>query len=121
MKALIIGGTGPTGRMPLWSKAKKRAASATSFARPNRQLGYSDRVDAESAVRQMVQWVKDHPPDNEAYVEGLRAHYEVEDQLARIVRDANERMAALPHIESTFHHTYAHPREPGLQRDHRGR
>ena len=86
-----------------------------------RQLGYSDRVDAVKAVRQTVQWFKDHPPENQDYVEGLRAHYEVEDQLIQILRDANERMAALPHIESAFHHSYAHPKKPGQQRDHRGR
>ena len=86
-----------------------------------RQLGYSDRVDAVNAVRQTVQWFKDLPPVDESNVAALRAHYEVEDQLARIIRDANERMGALPHIESAFHHSYAHPRKPGLQRDHRNR
>ena len=86
-----------------------------------RQLGYSDRVDAVNAVRQTVQWFKDLPPVDESNVAALRAHYEVEDQLARIIRDANERMGALPHNESAFHHSYAHPRKPGLQRDHRNR
>lgn len=86
-----------------------------------RQLGYSDRVDGLSAVRQTVQWFKDHPPNDASYVAGLRAHYEVEDQLAEILRGASERMAALPHIESSFHHSYAHPRERGLPRDHRSR
>lgn len=86
-----------------------------------RELSYSDRVDALSAVRQTVQWFKDHPPENESYVEALRAHYAVEDQLAEILRDANERMGELPHIESAFHHSYAHPKKPGQERDHRGR
>ncbi len=72
-------------------------------------------------MRQTVQWFKDHPPDDAAYVAGLQAHYEVEDQLATILRDARERMDAVPHIESVFHHSYAHPREPGLSRDHRDR
>lgn len=87
----------------------------------SRQLGYTDRVDAVSAVRQTVQWFRDHPPDDVPYVAGLRAHYAVEDQLAEILRDSYARMAALPHIESEFHHSYAHPREPGLTRDHRTR
>ncbi len=85
------------------------------------QLGYSDRVDGLSAVRRTVQWFKDNPPDDDPYVAGLRAHYEIEDQLAEILRGANERMAVLPHIESAFHHSYAHPLERGLQRDHRSR
>lgn len=86
-----------------------------------RQLGYADQVDALCAVRQTVQWFKDNPPDDAAYIAGLQAHYEVEDQLAAILREANERMGAIPHIESTFYHSYAHPREPGLSRDHRDR
>jgi len=84
------------------------------------QLGYSDRVNPLNAVRQTVQWFKDHPLDDDS-VASLRAHYEVEDQLAGILRDANERMGVLPHIESPFDHSYAHPRKPGLQRDHKNR
>jgi hypothetical protein len=30
-------------------------------------------------------------------------------------------MATLEHQEGQFHHSYAHPRKPGLKRDHRKR
>nr|MCH9674771.1 NAD-dependent epimerase/dehydratase family protein [Gammaproteobacteria bacterium] len=86
-----------------------------------RQLGYTDRVDALSAVRRTVRWLVENPPTDPEYIEKVRAHYPIEDKLAEIVADSRRAMAELPHIEEGFHHSYAHPRERGLARDHRDR
>jgi nucleoside-diphosphate-sugar epimerase len=91
------------------------------LAKAREQLGYRDRVNTADAVRQTVQWFQRNPPQDEAFIADLRAHYVIEDQLAEIQRSAAQAMAALEHLEEDFHHSYAHPRERGLRRDHRNR
>ena len=85
------------------------------------QLGYRDRVGAVEAVHKTVQWFGENPPEDEAFVAALRAHYAIEDQLVQIQREAGVAMAALSHREQAFYHAYAHPRQRGLARDHRDR
>jgi nucleoside-diphosphate-sugar epimerase len=85
------------------------------------QLGYTDRVDSLEAIRRTVQWLTDNPPTEQQYIDDVRKHYAVEDALITICRDASEKMAALSHITEEFHHSYAHPRERGLERDHLNR
>jgi nucleoside-diphosphate-sugar epimerase len=84
-------------------------------------LGYRDQVPAVDAVRRTVQWLRENPKRDEDVVAGIRAHYWVEDQLLDICRRAADAMASLEHQEGQFHHSYAHPRKPGLKRDHRKR
>lgn len=86
-----------------------------------RQLGYRDIVDPRTALNRTLAWFRDNPPDEAEYIDGLRAHYPIEDRLVTIQQRAAEAMAVLPHIEAQFHHSYAHPRERGLDRDHRNR
>ena len=47
--------------------------------------------------------------------------YDIEDRLAEIYGTAASAAAALDHDEADYHHAYAHPRERGLERDHRNR
>ena len=48
--------------------------------------------------------------------------YATEDKLAAILRDGIKRMEALSSGKlEPMPHPYAHPKEPNLQRDHRGR
>lgn len=85
------------------------------------QLGYTDRVAALAAVRKTVNWFRENPAIDPEYVAQIRAHYEMEDKLAAICQGAWAQMATLPHPEAEFHHSYAHPRQRGLARDHRDR
>ena len=85
-----------------------------------RDLGYRDIVDPVDAVRRTVRWVKDNPTAPETLAE-LTAFYGIEDQLAEIYGTAAAAAAALDHNEADYHHSYAHPRERGLERDHRDR
>lgn len=85
------------------------------------QLGYRDRVHPIDGIRQTVQWFNENPPADQAFVDEVRSHYEVEEQLVSIARSAAQEMAGLGHLASEFHHAYAHPRERGLDRDHRDR
>ena len=85
-----------------------------------RDLGYRDIVDPVEAVRRTVRWVKDNPTAPETLAE-LTTFYGIEDQLAEIYGTAAAAAAALDHNEADYHHSYAHPRERGLERDHRDR
>lgn len=85
------------------------------------QLGYRDRVDPVDGVRRTVRWFEENPPTDETFIQSIRSHYAVEDELAAINTRARDEMARLPHQPSEFHHAYAHPRERGLARDHRER
>ena len=85
------------------------------------QLGYRDVVDAIAAVEKTVAWVRDNPPEDPDFIAGIRAHYKTEDQLIKIYDCAASEMASLDHEEGAFHHSYAHPKERGLERDHRNR
>ena len=85
------------------------------------ELGYRDKVDALTGVQQTIDWLRANPPQEADFIESIRKHYAVEDELARIYKSATEQMAVLPHIHEEVHHAYAHPRERGLDRDHRNR
>jgi len=85
------------------------------------ELGYADRVDPLTGIERTVRWLRDNPPEDAEYLAEVRAQYDLEDRLAAIYHQACERMAALEHPEKAFHHSYAHPRERGLARDHRNR
>jgi len=86
------------------------------------QLGYSDIVPVPQALARTVDWfAANQPSEDDAMREEMRIHYEVEDALIKISKDAHARMAALNHFNQDYHHSYAHPRSPGLDRDHRNR
>jgi dTDP-D-glucose 4,6-dehydratase len=86
------------------------------------ELGYVDRIPAPEAVRQTVEHFRANPPDLGAAFEAeLRHHYDIEDKLVDLAEQCYGQMAKLPHIEQDYHHAYAHPKAPGLERDHRDR
>ncbi|MEC7304066.1 MAG: hypothetical protein VXV97_16145, partial [Pseudomonadota bacterium] len=71
-------------------------------------------------IRRTVADIKAHPTDPEKIAE-IRKFYDIEDRLAEIYGTAASAAAALDHDEADYHHAYAHPRERGLERDHRNR
>ena len=91
------------------------------LGKAQRELGYADRVSAREAIARTVAWLRDNPPDDEAFVARLRAQYALEDQMIGIMAQAADALGALEHINRQYHHAYAHPRERGLARDHLNR
>ena len=85
-----------------------------------RDLGYRDIVDPVEGIRRTVADIKAHPSDPEKIAE-ITKFYDIEDRLAEIYGTAASAAAALDHDEADYHHAYAHPRERGLERDHRNR
>src|SRR5215467_1591150 len=88
------------------------------------QLGYSDPVPADEALRCTIHWYIEHQPERNGELEQRLQDafdYETEDQLAKIYREAMQR-AQLFHREIVpTPHPYPHPKQPGLARDHRNR
>ena len=74
---------------------------------------------AVNAVRRPLQWFRTFRRFDESNVAALGPTTRWRTSC-RIIRDANDAWRIAP-IGSAFHHSYAHPRKPGLQRDHRNR
>lgn len=89
------------------------------------QLGYTDRYPVEEALRKTVAWYLEHPPERGGEIDKRLQdpfNYEDEDRLIAAYRDSMERLAKIPFAVATDRpHPYAHPREPGRNRDHRER
>ncbi|MGE0823409.1 MAG: epimerase [Candidatus Binatia bacterium] len=89
------------------------------------ELGYSDIVSPEEGLRRTVQWLLDNKPDPGDEVEQRLQDpfdYAGEDRLIAAFKESMTRMAAVPfNIDTSRPHPYAHPKEPGQQRDHRDR
>jgi nucleoside-diphosphate-sugar epimerase len=83
-------------------------------------LGYSDVVPARDALRELVHWYLENPPEHEAVPAFADSFdYELEDRLyAQMLNLASH--FPRPSERATMH-AYAHPREPQLGSDHRGR
>ncbi|MCH9674935.1 MAG: NAD-dependent epimerase/dehydratase family protein [Gammaproteobacteria bacterium] len=87
-----------------------------------KELNYRDVVPALEAIRDTVRWYIAHPPEDvQSIKEELVTLYDIEDRLKSINDDANAKMAQIPYERGTYHHSYAHPRERGLQKDHLNR
>jgi len=88
------------------------------------QLGYSDPVPPEEALRRTTRWYMEHQPERGGDLERRLQDsfdYAAEDQLAAIYRDAAERARAFHRKAVPTPHPYPHPRVPNLARDHRNR
>ena len=86
------------------------------------RLGYEDVVAVPDAIAETVEFFQQHRPEEDGEArEEFRLQYAVEDELAGIQREASSRMAELAHYNRDYHHSYAHPREPGQTLDHRKR
>ncbi|MCB1741699.1 MAG: NAD-dependent epimerase/dehydratase family protein [Gammaproteobacteria bacterium] len=86
------------------------------------ELGYTDKVPVPEAMQRTVRWYMDNPPaEKETFKSDLAAHYRSEDALVSIYREAMQRYADVPVTQREFHHSYPHPKQAGLSRDHRER
>ena len=88
------------------------------------QLGYSDPVPPEEALRRTTRWYIEHQPERGGDLEQRLQDffdYDAEDQLAAIYREAAGRARAFRRETAPTPHPYPHPKEPNLQRDHRNR
>ncbi|MEM7404606.1 MAG: epimerase [Pseudomonadota bacterium] len=86
------------------------------------ELGYADLVSPLDALAETARWYAEHPPeesDQEAAL--MRAHYDTEDAMARIVKEAEANLQSVPFEEPDYQHPYAHPKQPGQGSDHHGR
>jgi len=86
-----------------------------------RELGYRDLVDPVAALRETAQWYQANPlapgdyhPDPFDYPAEDRLAAAFERAVARVREDA-------PFAVPEYHHSYAHPKQPGQGPDHRGR
>jgi hypothetical protein len=89
------------------------------------ELGYRDVIPTEEALAKTVQWYLENPPERDGEIERRLQdpfNYAAEDQLVALYKESLQRMAAIPFEVNSFRpHPYAHPKEPGQQRDHRDR
>jgi nucleoside-diphosphate-sugar epimerase len=88
------------------------------------QLGYSDPLSPEEALRRTVRWYLEHQPERGGDLEQRlqdQFDYATEDQLAAIYREAGTRAKKFHREIVPTPHPYPHPKEPGLARDHRNR
>ena len=86
------------------------------------ELGYRDPIDPAEALRRTVRWYRDNPPDVPAqFATDLAENYRMEDDIVPIYRDACARWDAINHVARDYHHSYPHPKKPGLSKDHRAR
>ena len=86
------------------------------------ELGYRDLVDPIEALHRTVQWYQDNPPNMpEQFAADLVENYRVEDDIVTVYREASARWASIDHDVRDYHHSYPHPKKPGLATDHRER
>jgi nucleoside-diphosphate-sugar epimerase len=89
------------------------------------QLGYRDQEPPAEAIARSARWYVQNQPEPGGEIEQRlqdKFDYATEDKLAAILRDGIKRMEALSSGKlEPMPHPYAHPKEPNLQRDHRGR
>jgi hypothetical protein len=88
------------------------------------ELGYSDPLPPEEALRRTARWYIEHQPERGGELEQRlqdNFDYETEDQLAAIYREAATRAQVFHREMVRTPHPYPHPKEPGLTRDHRNR
>jgi nucleoside-diphosphate-sugar epimerase len=88
------------------------------------QLGYSDPLPPEEAIRRTARWYLENQPERGGEIEQRLQDpfdYESEDQLAAIYRDAAQRASSFRREMVRTPHPYPHPKAPNLARDHRNR
>lgn len=85
------------------------------------ELGYTDVLAAPQAVAEAVRWFVDNPGTRRGQRPDDPLHYAAEDAQVALYRDFCARMATIEHRTREVHHPYPHPKEPGLEVDHRRR
>jgi len=87
------------------------------------ELGYRDAISTADALAESIAWYRENPVTDDSHnnVDDL-FDYEFEDQLLERYEDAMRGLEEELAIEPpTIVHHYAHPKEPNLDVDHRGR
>ena len=87
------------------------------------ELGYRDVLPIAAALPRTVQWYLDHQPARGGEIEkNLQDpfNYAAEDQLITTFQACMAQLSAIPVVEGSVYHPYAHPKHPG-HRDHRQR
>ncbi len=89
------------------------------------QLGYTDLYPVEEALEKTVEWYLANQPERGGEIEKRLQDpfdYAAEDRLIAAYTDSMQRLAAIPfEVQTDRPHPYAHPKEPGQERDHRER
>ena len=89
------------------------------------QLGYTDLYPVEEAIQKTVEWYLENQPERGGEIEKRLQdpfNYEAEDRLVAAYKDSMQRLAQIPFdVQMDRPHPYAHPKEPGQERDHRER
>lgn len=89
------------------------------------QLGYTDLYPVEEAIQKTVEWYLANRPERGGEIEKRLQdpfNYAAEDRLIAAYTDSLQRLAAMPfEVQTDRPHPYAHPKEPGQERDHRER
>ncbi len=89
------------------------------------QLGYTDRYPVEEAIEKTVAWYLANPPERGGAIEKRLQdpfNYAAEDRLIAAYQDSMQHLAAIPFaVQTDRPHPYAHPKQPGQERDHRER
>ncbi len=85
------------------------------------ELGYRDVIDPLDALRETASWYLANPlHDTDYHPDPF--DYAAEDRLVATYQRAVERVQEeAPFPKPEFHHSYAHPKQPGQGPDHRGR
>jgi hypothetical protein len=112
----------------------ERGHRLTDLALVRHDLGYTDVLPAVEALARTARWYADNRAGAELEERlGDPFDYEWEDRMFETAGDVTERWLAshrsenngdMAHTEAgrRFHpHPYAHPKEAGVERDHRGR
>lgn len=88
------------------------------------ELGYRDRVPTVEAVERTVRYYADNPLERGGEIEQRMLDvfdYAAEDRLIALVREFASRAGEVEVSKLDDAHPYAHPKETGTGRDHRGR
>ena len=121
--------------VPLPDVVAAQVASLVPFSGPShhqvmdlskiqRDLGYRDVVPVSEALPATVEWFVEHADEVravEATSDRPGPSYEAEDALAAIYRESLEKMLDVDVDEPSVYHPYPHPKQSGLERDHRRR
>lgn len=108
---------------PLFPLDAPIAHSLVDSAKARAELGYRDALPAREALRETVAWLLENPVTPEEYPHLRdRFDYDAEDRLVTAYREAVDRIRRDHPFEiGETRHSYAHPKQAGQQRDHRGR
>ena len=89
------------------------------------RLSYRDRIPAAAAIAKTARWYVKHQPEPGGEIEQRLQDpfdYDAEDRIIAILREAHDKAKAVATRKVVrVSHPYAHPKEPGLARDHRNR